>query len=76
MKLGTSRGKRVKDNFNQKHDGTKCFYFTTEDVVELFTSVGLQVLDIEYIRRLYVDYGTGAKRRRVWVQGRFQKVLS
>jgi len=75
MKLGTSRGKRVKDNFYQKHDGTKCFYFTTEDVTKLFENAGLEVLEVQYIRRIYMNYGTGAKRRRVWVQGRFRKPL-
>jgi hypothetical protein len=40
MKLGKSRSKQIQDNFYQKHDGTKCFYFTVEEVEHLFGSVG------------------------------------
>jgi broad specificity phosphatase PhoE/SAM-dependent methyltransferase len=74
MKLGTSRSKCIKDNFYRKHDGTKCFYFTVEEVEHLFGSVGgLDVVEVKYLRRIYENKGTGQRRRRVWVQGRFQK---
>ncbi|KAG7362077.1 methyltransferase domain containing protein [Nitzschia inconspicua] len=74
MKLGTSRSKRIKDNFYQKHDGTKCYYFTLEEVTHLFGSIaGLEIVEVKYLRRLYTNKGTGQRRRRVWVQGRFQQ---
>lgn len=74
MKLGTSRCKFLKENFYQKHDGTKCFYFTTEDVKRLFGDVaGLEIIELQYLRRIYKNKGTGETRRRVWVQGRFRK---
>merc|ERR1719343_957344 len=74
MKLGTSRSKRIKENFYQKHDGTKCYYFTVEEVKELFCSIaGLEALEVKYLRRVYENKGSGERRRRVWVQGRFQK---
>lgn len=73
MKLGTSRSKRIKDNFYQKHDGTKCYYFTLEEVEHLFGNVaGLEILEVKYLRRVYENKSTGQRRRRVWVQGRFQ----
>ena len=73
MKLGVSRKKQLKENFYRKHDGTKCYYFSLEDVEKLFTSVGLQVLELEYLQRIYDNLKSGEKRRRVWVHGRFQK---
>ena len=73
MKLGTSRNKCLKENFYQKYDGTKCYYFTLEDLEKLFTSVGLKVLELEYLQRLYDNLKSGEKRRRVWVHGRFLK---
>jgi SAM-dependent methyltransferase len=76
MKLGVSRNKQLKDNFYQKHDGTKVFYFTVEDLEQLFTNAGLKVLELEYIRRIYKNNASGEKRRRVWVQGRFSKPIN
>lgn len=32
LKLGTSRGKRLGENFYQKYDGTRVYYFTLEDL--------------------------------------------
>ncbi|CAB9503803.1 Methyltransferase-like protein 2 [Seminavis robusta] len=76
MKLGTSRNKGLEeDNFYRKHDGTKCYYFTLEDVRDLFeTQAGLAVLELKYLRRVYRNRSTNEVRRRVWVQGRFRKV--
>jgi SAM-dependent methyltransferase len=73
MKLGTSRNKRIKDNFYRKHDGTKCYYFSLEDLDKLFVDVGLQVLELYYLRRIYGNKASGETRRRIWVQGRFVK---
>ena len=75
MKLGTSRNKQLDDdNFYRKHDGTKCFYFSLDDVRKLFEEkAGLNVLELKYLRRIYRNRGTNEVRRRVWVQGRFQK---
>lgn len=76
MKLGTSRNKQMDDNFYRKHDGTKCFYFTLEDIRNLFKkAAGLKVLKLNYLRRIYRNRAKNEFRRRVWVQGRrFQKV--
>lgn len=75
MKLGTSRNKLLDDaNFYRKHDGTKCYYFTLEDVRELFEQhAGLKVVELKYLRRKYRNKATNEVRRRVWVQGRFRQ---
>jgi len=74
LKLGTSRNKLLEDNFYKKHDGTKCYYFSLEDVRELFEQeAGLTILELKYLKRIYRNRGTNEVRRRVWVQGRFQK---
>ena len=72
MKLGISRSKQIKNNFYRKHDGTKCYYFTLDDIRNLFSSE-LNIIELDYLRRIYRNKGTGQQRRRVWVQGRFQK---
>jgi tRNAThr (cytosine32-N3)-methyltransferase len=38
IKLGTSRNKRLGDNFYVKNDNTRCYYFSIEDVRHLFGS--------------------------------------
>jgi methyltransferase-like protein 6 len=75
MKLGTSRNKRLKDNFYRKHDGTKCYYFSLEDLDRLFGDAGLEVIELYYLRRLYGNKASGETRRRIWVQGRFLKPI-
>lgn len=78
MKLGSSKGKHISDNFYLKGDGTRCYYFDLEDVCVLFSGEqgsGLKILQLEYIQRLYLNRATKLHRRRVWVQGRFQKPL-
>lgn len=71
MKLGTSRNKRIKDNFYRKHDGTKCYYFSLEDLERLFVGAGLKPLELKCLRRAYGNKSSGEIRRRVWVQARF-----
>ena len=76
MKLGVSRNKRIKDNYYRKHDGTKCYYFTLEDLETIFGDAGLQVIELYYLRRVYANKASGEVRRRVWVQGRFVRPLN
>ena len=76
LKLGTSRGKRLGENWYRKHDGTRVYYFALEDLERLFVhEAGLKMLELQYIRRVYYNRGTRERRRRVWVQGRFRKAL-
>ena len=74
LKLGQSRGKRLGENYYRKHDGTRVYYFSLQDLKQLFVQdAGLEMVELEYIRRVYYNRGTGVKRRRVWVHGRFRK---
>lgn len=74
LRLGSSRGKRLSEHFYRKHDGTTVYYFTVEDLRDLFvTHAGLEEVELDYIRRVYYNRGTGERRRRVWVQARFRK---
>ena len=74
MKLGTSRSKRIKENFYRKHDGTKCYYFELENLQRLFRDIlGMHAIELKYLRRVYDNKATTQVRRRIWVQGRFRK---
>eukprot|EP00978_Attheya_sp_CCMP212_P032746 scaffold129257_cov54-Attheya_sp.AAC.6 len=80
LKLGTSRRKRLGDNFYVKSDGTRCYYFDLDDLKRLFGpdegGAGLEVMELQYIRRVYQNRGSDVSRRRVWVQARFRKPLA
>jgi len=76
LKLGTSRGKRLGDNFYVKHDGTRCYYFTLEDLETLFVQhAQLELVQCNYITRTYTNRSSQGTRNRVWVQARFRKPL-
>mmetsp|Transcript_32904 Transcript_32904/g.69236 ORF Transcript_32904/g.69236 Transcript_32904/m.69236 type:complete len:533 (-) Transcript_32904:82-1680(-) len=77
LKLGTGN-KELGDNFYRKGDGTGCYYFELDDLRELFVNKDdgddkLELLELDYIQRVYRNRGDGTTRRRVWVQGRFRK---
>ena len=79
MKL--SRGeKKIDENFYRKGDGTGCYYFELEDLKDLFLGdeddAKLELLEIEYIQRVYRNRGDNSTRRRVWIQGRFRKPIA
>jgi methyltransferase-like protein 6 len=77
LKLGVQRAKRLGENFYVKSDGTRCFYFSLEDLERLFiTHAGLELLELKHICRIYKNRANEEQRRRVWVQGRFRKPLS
>jgi len=74
LKLASQRNKMLKDNFYRKSDGTKCYYFSTDDLENLFClHAGLEILELRYLRRIYRNRQQSQTRRRVWVQARFRK---
>mmetsp|Transcript_10705 Transcript_10705/g.15613 ORF Transcript_10705/g.15613 Transcript_10705/m.15613 type:complete len:374 (+) Transcript_10705:27-1148(+) len=77
VKLGSSRAKRISDNFYVKHDSTRVYYFDLEDLEMLFgkDGAGLDVIEVKYIQRVYKNRSTNSERRRVWVQARFRKPM-
>ena len=36
----------------------------------------LEILELDYVRQVYRNFGDDTKRRRIWVQGRFRKPTS
>jgi len=81
LKLGKEADKQLGDNFYRKGDGTGCYYFSLDDLRELFVNQNdsddkLECLELDYIQRVYRNRGDNTERRRVWVQGRFRKPVS
>ena len=77
-------------NTDEKNDikqsgikGTSCYFFDIEEVRELFTNAGLEILQLEYVTHIYKKSGKkgrdcsknggAVERRRILINGRFRK---
>ncbi|KAG7395930.1 hypothetical protein PHYBOEH_003009 [Phytophthora boehmeriae] len=69
-------GCKLQENFYVRQDNTRAYYFTTEEVEELFTEAGLEMVENEYIRRQYANRQQNVVRFRVWVHSIFVKPAS
>lgn len=67
---GTSK---IETNFYVRNDKTRAYYFTTEQVQELFESVGFQTIECKYFKRVVVNRKDEKVMHRVWIQGKFRK---
>ncbi|CEG40831.1 methyltransferase domain-containing [Plasmopara halstedii] len=66
-------GCKLQDNFYVRQDNTRAYYFTTEEIKEIFTAAGLCMVENEYIRRQYANRQQNVVRFRVWVHAIFEK---
>ena len=62
LKLGKEADKQLGDNFYRKGDGTGCYYFSLDDLRELFVNQNdiddkLECLELDYIQRVYRNRG-------------------
>ena len=66
-------GRKLAEHFYVKQDGTRCFYFDVADVRAAFEAAGFTVAALDFVCRQDANRATRTRRRRVFVQGTFEK---
>lgn len=64
---------KLDENFYVRHDGTRCYYFSLEDVKKMFGDAGLEEVKCEWALRSITNRAQKKEMKRVWVHAVFRK---
>jgi methyltransferase-like protein 6 len=71
--LRFSEKSKISDQFYVRQDGTRAYFFTKSEVIDLFAQANFECETIEYIKRETINNATNETLSRIFIQAKFKK---